>query len=90
MGAATPPSEAFKYDDPCDVHGRPVGGRSHPAGARRRCDPDRDKVICRKMAVSGTRFAKKVCYTKAEMSERRTQDRQTLEKVQQQGAESFN
>ena len=42
------------------------------------------------MAVSGTRFAKKVCYTKAEMSERRTQDRQTLEKVQQQGAESFN
>ena len=42
------------------------------------------------MAVSGTRFAKKVCYTKAEMSERQTEDRQTLEKVQQQGAKSFN
>ena len=48
---------------------------------------DPNEIVCEKQTVPGTRLAtKRVCMTRAQWTELRTQDRQDLEKTQMQRA----
>lgn len=56
-----------------------------PASQAQPTGPNQNEVICQKQEVIGSRLgAKKVCKTRAEWADARTQDRHELERVQTQ------
>lgn len=44
--------------------------------------PKAPEMVCKREAVTGTRFTKKICMTKDEADQQRQHDRQMLEKIQ--------
>ena len=56
-----------------------------PAAEQRQSGPNPNEVVCQKQEVIGTRLGtKRVCKTRAEWADSRTQDRHELERVQTQ------
>jgi hypothetical protein len=53
-----------------------------PAPEKTAAAKSNDRVVCRTEAVTGSMFPKKVCYSTQQAAERRQDERENLEKIQ--------
>jgi len=75
---ATPAAAQITFESQATAPAAPLAAKPS--------NPTNDKMICEREDVIGSRLgAKKVCKTAAQWQEERRQQRETLEKVQQQG-----
>jgi hypothetical protein len=83
--AQSTPAAAAAASDPASPPAVAATGATTPVKVKRS-----DDVICHSEEVLGTRFPKKVCYTRAEQEDRAQQDHDNLNRMQSGFGKSAN